>query len=54
MKSAKEELQKAVQEMTMKLYEQAQAAAKPANEEKPSDKNNNNDDVVDADFTEKK
>lgn len=53
MKSAKEELQKAVQEMTMKLYEQAQAAAKPANEEKPSDKNNN-DDVVDADFTEKK
>ena len=55
MKSAKEELQKAVQEMTMKLYEQAQAKAKPANEEKPSDKNNNNnDDVVDADFTEKK
>lgn len=53
MKSAKEELQKAVQEMTMKLYEQAQAKAKPANEEKPSDKNNN-DDVVDADFTEKK
>ena len=53
MKSAKEELQKAVQEMTMKLYEQAQAAAKPSNEEKPSDKNNN-DDVVDADFTEKK
>ncbi len=52
MKSAKEELQKAVQEMTMKLYEQAQAKAKPANEEKPSDKNNN-DDVVDADFTEK-
>lgn len=54
MKSAKEELQKAVQEMTMKLYEQAQAKAKPANEEKPSNKNNNNDDVVDADFTEKK
>lgn len=53
MKLAKEELQKAVQEMTMKLYEQAQAKAKPANEEKPSDKNNN-DDVVDADFTEKK
>ena len=53
MKSAKEELQKAVQEMTMKLYEQAQAKAKPANEEKPSDKNNN-DDGVDADFTEKK
>ncbi|MDO4814663.1 MAG: molecular chaperone DnaK [Gemella sp.] len=53
-KTAKEDLEKAVQEMSMKLYEQAQAAqgANPGAEGAAS--NNNNDDVVDADFTEKK
>ena len=51
-KSAKDELNKAVQEMTMKLYEQANAAAgaQGANTES----SNQDDDTIDADFTEKK
>ena len=51
-KAAKDELNKAVQEMTMKLYEQANAAAgaKGANTES----SNQDDDTIDADFTEKK
>ena len=51
-KAAKEELNKAVQEMTMKLYEQANAAAgaQGANTES----SNQDDDTIDADFTEKK
>ena len=51
-KAAKDELNKAVQEMTMKLYEQANAAAgaQGANTES----NNQDDDTIDADFTEKK
>ncbi len=52
MKSAKEELNKAVQEMTMKLYEQANAQANAQggaeNTAKPQD-----DDTIDADFKEK-
>ncbi len=52
MKSAKEELSKAVQEMTMKLYEQANAAQAAQggaeNTSKPQD-----DDTIDADFKEK-
>ncbi|MGX7111961.1 molecular chaperone DnaK [Gemella cuniculi] len=53
-KAAKDELNKAVQEMTMKLYEQANAAANQAgaNSETTSDKKD--DDTIDADFTEKK
>ena len=51
-KVAKDELNKAVQEMTMKLYEQANAAAgaQGANTES----SNQDDDTIDADFTEKK
>ena len=51
-KTAKDELNKAVQEMTMKLYEQANAAAgaQGANTES----SNQDDDTIDADFTEKK
>ena len=51
-KAAKDELNKAVQEMTMKLYEQANAAAgaQGANTES----SNQDDDTIDADFTEKK
>ena len=51
-KAAKDELNKAVQEMTMKLYEQANAAAgaQGANTES----RNQDDDTIDADFTEKK
>ena len=51
-KAAKDELNKAVQEMTMKLYEQANAAAgaQGANTES----SNQGDDTIDADFTEKK
>ena len=51
-KAAKDELNKAVQEMTMKLYEQANAAAgaQGANTES----SNQDDDAIDADFTEKK
>ena len=51
-KAAKDELNKAVQEMTMKLYEQANAAAgaQGANTET----SNQDNDTIDADFTEKK
>ena len=51
-KAAKDELNKAVQELTMKLYEQANAAAgaQGANTES----SNQDDDTIDADFTEKK
>ena len=51
-KAAKDELNKAVQEMTMKLYEQANAVAgaQGANTES----SNQDDDTIDADFTEKK
>ena len=51
-KAAKDELNKAVQEMTMKLYEQANAAAgaQGANTES----SNQDNDTIDADFTEKK
>ena len=51
-KAAKDELNKAVQEMTMKLYEQANeaAGAQGANTES----SNKDDDTIDADFTEKK
>ena len=51
-KAAKDELNKAVQEMTMKLYEQANSAAgaQGANTES----SNQDDDTIDADFTEKK
>ncbi|MBF0710408.1 MULTISPECIES: molecular chaperone DnaK [unclassified Gemella] len=53
-KSAKEELEKAVQEMTMKLYEQAQAAGSANSEAETTSSNDKDDDVVEADFTEKK
>ena len=51
-KAAKDELNKAVQEMTMKLYEQANAAAgaQGANTES----SNQDNDTIDVDFTEKK
>lgn len=54
MKTAKEELSKAVQEMTIKLYEQANAQAQnqQASTQDVSDKKD--DDTIDADFTEKK
>ncbi|MBF0847563.1 Hsp70 family protein, partial [Streptococcus danieliae] len=51
-KSAKEELEKAVQEMTMKLYEQAQAAGSANSEAETTSSNDKDDDVVEADFTE--
>ena len=51
-KAAKDELNKAVQEMTMKLYEQANAAAGAQGAKTES--SNQDDDTIDADFTEKK
>ena len=51
-KAAKDELNKAVQEMTMKLYEQANAAAGAQGVNTES--SNQDDDTIDADFTEKK
>ena len=51
-KAAKDELNKAVQEMTMKLYEQANAAAGAQGSNTES--SNLDDDTIDADFTEKK
>ena len=51
-KAAKDELNKAVQEMTMKLYEQANAAAGAQGTNTES--SNQDDDTIDADFTEKK
>lgn len=53
MKSAKEELNKAVQEMTMKLYEQANAQANQSQSDETTT-SKNDDDTIDADFTEKK
>ena len=53
-KSAKDELNKAVQEMTMKLYEQANAAAGAQGADTGATSSNNDDDTIDADFTEKK
>ena len=52
-KSAKDELNKAVQEMTMKLYEQANAAGAQGTDAGATS-SNNDDDTIDADFTEKK
>ena len=51
-KAAKDELNKAVQEMTMKLYEQANAAA--GAQGASTDSRYQDDDTIDADFTEKK
>ena len=53
-KAAKDELNKAVQEMTMKLYEQANAAAGAQSADAGATSSNNDDDTIDADFTEKK
>ena len=54
-KAAKDELNKAVQEMTMKLYEQANAAAGAQGADAgATSSSNNDDDTIDADFTEKK
>ena len=53
-KAAKDELNKAVQEMTMKLYEQANAAAGAQGADSGATSSNNDDDTIDADFTEKK
>ena len=53
-KAAKDELNKAVQEMTMKLYEQANAAAGAQGADAEATSSNNDDDTIDADFTEKK
>ena len=52
-KAAKDELNKAVQEMTMKLYEQANAAGAQGTDAGATS-SNNDDDTIDADFTEKK
>ena len=51
-KAAKDELNKAVQEMTMKLYEQANATA--GAQGASTESSNQDDDTIDADFTEKK
>ena len=53
-KAAKDELNTAVQEMTMKLYEQANAAAGAQSADAGATSSNNDDDTIDADFTEKK
>ena len=53
-KAAKDELNKVVQEMTMKLYEQANAAAGAQGADAGATSSNNDDDTIDADFTEKK
>ena len=53
-KAAKDELNKAVQEMTMKLYEQANAAAGAQGADAGATSSKNDDDTIDADFTEKK
>ena len=53
-KAAKDELNKAVQEMTMKLYEQANAVAGAQGADAGATSSNNDDDTIDADFTEKK
>ena len=53
-KAAKDDLNKAVQEMTMKLDEQANAAAGAQGADAGATSSNNDDDTIDADFTEKK
>ena len=53
-KAAKDELNKVVQEMTMKLYEQANSAAGAQGADAGATSSNNDDDTIDADFTEKK
>ena len=53
-KAVKDELNTAVQEMTMKLYEQANAAAGAQGADAGATSSNNDDDTIDADFTEKK
>ena len=53
-KAAKDELNKAVQEMTMKLYEQANAAAGAQGADAGATSSKHDDDTIDADFTEKK
>ena len=53
-KAAKDELNTAVQEMTLKLYEQANAAAGAQGADAGATSSNNDDDTIDADFTEKK
>ena len=53
-KAAKDELNTAVQEMTMKLYEQANATAGAQGADAGATSSNNDDDTIDADFTEKK
>ena len=53
-KAAKDELNKAVQEMTMKLYEQANAAAGTQGADAGATSSKQDDDTIDADFTEKK
>ena len=53
-KTAKDDLNKAVQEMTMKLYEQANAAAGAQGADAGATSSKQDDDTIDADFTEKK
>ena len=53
-KAAKDDLNKAVQEMTMKLYEQANAAAGAQGADAGATSSKQDDDTIDADFTEKK
>ena len=53
-KAAKDDLNKAVQEMTMKLYEQANAAAGAQGADAGTTSSKQDDDTIDADFTEKK
>ena len=54
-KAAKDDLNKAVQEMTMKLYEQANAATAGAQgADAGATSSKQDDDTIDADFTEKK
>ena len=53
-KAAKDDLNKAVQEMTMKLYEQANATAGAQGADAGATSSKQDDDTIDADFTEKK
>ena len=53
-KAAKDDLNKAVQEMTMKLYEQANASAGAQGADAGATSSKQDDDTIDADFTEKK
>ena len=53
-KAAKDDLNKAVQEMTMKLYEQANSAVGAQGADAGATSSKQDDDTIDADFTEKK